>query len=277
MDLDAIKKKLEQLNSAQTNSNDFAKNFWTPPMGKSTVRIVPSAYKSDDPFTELYFHTTLSKYPILALTNFGKTDPVEEFRNLLQAQGGKENWSLSGKLTPRVRYYVPVIVRGEEDKGVRLWSFGVTIYKALLGYAADDEIGDFTDIAEGRDLKISKVEGTPYAETSVTPSVKVTPLSTDSKQVEDWLKNQPEPIKCFRQQSYDQIKAQLEAFMRGKPAGVPASAISTEGESTEKENKVTEEKPKAKKPAKSITQKFDDLFETGEEDAKSGSEDDLPF
>lgn len=275
MDLDAIRKKLEQLNSAQTNSNDFAKNFWKPPMGKSTVRIVPSAYNKDNPFTELYFHTVFSKYPILALTNFGQKDPVEEFRALLQAQGGKENWSLSGKLTPRPNYYVPVIVRGEEKEGVRLWRIGVTIYKALLGYAADEEIGDYTDIAEGRDLKITKVEGNPYPEISVTPSVKVTPLSTDSKQVEEWLKNQPEPIKCFRQQSFDQIKAQLEAFMRGKPAEVPAEAISNKEEPVEKKE-IVEEKPKTKKPAKSITQKFDDLFDTGE-GTETGSEDDLPF
>lgn len=279
MDLNAIKAKLNQLNQeSQGGGNDFAKNFWTPPIGKSTIRIVPSAYDKDNPFTELLFHTVFSKYPILALTNFGKKDPVQEFRQMLQNMGGKENWSLSGKLTPRANYYVPVIVRGEEDKGVRLWRVGITMYKALLQLAADEDVGDYTDVAEGRDIKVTKVEGNPYPETSIMPAMNKTPLSTDPKQVEEWLKNQPEPIRCFREQSYDQIKAQLQAFVQGKPTGVTAEVQTT---TTEETPKVAEQKPapqpKAKAPAKSITQKFDDLFKTGEEDVKSGSEDDLPF
>ena len=279
MDLNAIKAKLNQLNQeSQGGGNDFAKNFWTPPIGKSTIRIVPSAYDKDNPFTELLFHTVFSKYPILALTNFGKKDPVQEFRQMLQNMGGKENWSLSGKLTPRANYYVPVIVRGEEDKGVRLWRVGITMYKALLQLAADEDVGDYTDVAEGRDIKVTKVEGNPYPETSIMPAMNKTPLSTDPKQVEEWLKNQPEPIRCFREQSYDQIKAQLQAFVQGKPVGVTAEVQTT---ATEETPKVVEQKPapqpKAKASAKSITQKFDDLFKTEEEDVKSGSEDDLPF
>lgn len=279
MDLQAIKAKLNQLNQESQGGNDFAKNFWNPPMGKSVIRIVPSAYDKDNPFTELYFHTVLSKYPILALTNFGKKDPVEEFRSMLQAQGGKENWSLSGKLTPRANYYVPVIVRGEEEKGVRLWRIGITMYKTLLALAADEDVGDYTDIAEGRDIKVSKVEGNPYPETSILPSVKTSPLTTDKKQLEEWLKVQPEPIRCFREQSYEQIKSQLEAFIQGKPA---AATTNTTTEAKAEEAPKAEEKPaaqpKAKAPAKSVTQKFDDLF--GDEPAETEepkADDDLPF
>lgn len=293
MDLNQIKSRLQQINSAQNNGGkDFAKNFWKPAIGKSTVRVVPSAYDKDNPFTELQFHTVLSKYPILALTNFGKKDPVEEFRQALQTAGGKENWSLSGKLTPRTYYYVPVIVRGEEDKGVRLWNIGITLYKALLALAADEDVGDYTDIAEGRDIKITKVEGNPYPDTSIMPAMKSTPLSTDAKQVEEWLKNQPEPIRCFREQTYDQIKTQLEAFVQGKPAGQPApkpttAAAEAEAEVKEEAETKAEEAPKlkpapkAKTPARSVTQKFNDLFEdegdTEESKVEVEPEDDLPF
>lgn len=280
MDLNAIKAKLQQLNQeSQGGGNDFAKNFWNPPIGKTTIRIVPSAYDKDNPFTELLFHTVLSKYPILALTNFGKKDPVQEFRQMLQNMGGKENWSLSGKLTPRANYYVPVIVRGEEDKGVRLWRVGITMYKALLALAADEDVGDYTDIAEGRDIKVTKVEGNPYPETSIMPAMKSTPLSTDAKQVEDWLKNQPEPIRCFREQTYDQIKSQLEAFIQGKPAatnGNTATEAKAEEAKPEQQSEAapTPKAVKTKAPAKSAAQKFDDLF--GSEDEPKG-EDDLPF
>lgn len=273
MDLNQIKAKLTQLNQEnQGGGNDNAKNFWKAPMGKSTIRIVPSAYDKDNPFTELYFHTVLSKYPILALTNFGKKDPVEEFRSMLQAQGGKENWSLSGKLTPRAYYYVPVIVRGEEDKGVRLWRIGITMYKALLSLAADEDVGDYTDIADGRDIKVTKVEGNPYPETSIMPAMKSTPLTTDKAQLEDWLKNQPEPIRCFREQSYEQIKAQLETFISGKPVTAAPAAPAQPAETKEEEAEAEEPAPKPaakpvkKAPAKSVTQKFDDLFGTEEDE-----------
>lgn len=278
MDLNAIKAKLTQLNQeSQGGVKDSAKNFWTPPMGKSVIRVVPSAYDKDNPFTELLFHTVLSKYPILALTNFGKKDPVEEFRQMLRNMGGKENWSLSGKLTPRANYYVPVIVRGEEDKGVRLWRVGITMYKALLQLAADEDVGDYTDVADGRDIKVTKVEGNPYPETSIMPSMKNSPLSTDPKQVEEWLKNQPEPIKCFREQTYEQIKSQLEAFIQGKPASVNASAIA-EAKTEEAPKAEEAPKPAAKAaPAKSVAQKFDDLFGDDEPAAADGGDDDLPF
>ena len=59
-----------------------------------------------------------------------------------------------------------MIVRGEEDKGVRLWQFGKLIYEELLSLAVDEEIGDYTDISSGRDLTIETVgpesTGTQY-------------------------------------------------------------------------------------------------------------------
>jgi hypothetical protein len=56
-----------------------------------------------------------------------------------------------------MRVFAPVIVRGEEEKGVRLWEFGKEVYQSLLSLAADEEVGDFTDIMEGRDMKIETV------------------------------------------------------------------------------------------------------------------------
>ena len=145
MNLDLIRKKLAQINEQSQEKQDNSALKWIPANGKSQIRIVPSVENPDNPFTELMFYNKLSKYPILALTNFNEQDPVEEFIETLRATDDKDNWSLSGKISARPRYFVPVIVRGEEDKGVRIWSISTTIYKALLSLAADEEIGDFTD------------------------------------------------------------------------------------------------------------------------------------
>ena len=42
----------------------------------------------------------------------------------LRKTSDKENWSLAKKIEPKMRVFVPVIVKGEEDKGVRMWQFG---------------------------------------------------------------------------------------------------------------------------------------------------------
>ena len=199
MDLSAIKEKLNSMNSSNNNREkiDYEATFWKPPMGKSQIRIVPSAYNPDYPFKELFFHYGVGKYPMIALSNFGEQDPVVDFVNELKKTSDKDNWSLAGKLSPKMRIFAPVVVRGEEDKGVRLWGFGKNVYKTLMSYAADEEIGDFTDVMSGRDFTVEMVQGNPYPETTIRPRMKEAPLSEDNTQVEAWLKNQPKAEEFF--------------------------------------------------------------------------------
>lgn len=264
MDLNAIKARLEKLTQDNNSNDDYRKHFWNAPMGKTTIRIVPSLYSPDDIATELVFHNKLSRYPILTLTNFHKQDPVEEFREKLRELGGKDNWSLNGKLTPSSRYMIPVIVRGEEDKGVRIWSVGISIYKALIRLAADDEIGDFTDVANGYDVKVEKVAGNPYPETTIDLARKSSPLSSDANLVEKWLKEQPEPVKCFMEPSYEYIKKQLESYLRGDVVAPVVKGTDTKIDFEKPgatETQPFETKPVTTKPVyKDVKKEFDDIF-----------------
>lgn len=283
MNLDLIKKKLEQINEQSQERQDNSALRWVPANGKSQVRIVPSVDNPDNPFTELMFYNKLSKYPILALTNFNEQDPVQEFIDTLRATDDKDNWSLSGKISARPRYFVPVIVRGEEDKGVRIWSISTTIYKALLSLAADEEIGDFTDIKEGTDMIVEKTPpATPGAFADITVRAKrsSSPLSEDKAELKKWLTEQPKPLDLFRKPTYDWLKKQLKAYVEGKPVeDTPSSTEEKKEEAPKTEFKVQEEAPKpAPKPApkKSVTTKFDDLF-SDDEDKGAGEEEKLPW
>lgn len=283
MNLDLIKKKLEQINEQSQERQDNSALRWVPANGKSQVRIVPSVDNPDNPFTELMFYNKLSKYPILALTNFNEQDPVQEFIDTLRATDDKDNWSLSGKISARPRYFVPVIVRGEEDKGVRIWSISTTIYKALLSLAADEEIGDFTDIKEGTDMIVEKTPpATPGAFADITVRAKrsSSPLSEDKAELKKWLTEQPKPLDLFRKPTYDWLKKQLKAYVEGKPVeDTPSSTEEKKEEAPKTEFKVQEEAPKpAPKPApkKSVTTKFDDLF-SDDEDKSAGEEEKLPW
>jgi hypothetical protein len=122
----------------------------------------------------------------------------------------RENWRLAKKLDAKVRTFAPIIVRGQEDEGVKLWQFGKEVYQEFLNMAADEEIGDFTDIAEGRDIKLTtvgpEVTGTPYNKTSIGPSLKTTPLADTEDIVKTCLNDQADPMKVFKPLSYDEMK-----------------------------------------------------------------------
>jgi len=58
MDLNAIKARLESMNesSQQREKVDYDAIFWKAPLGKSVIRIVPSAFDPTFPFSELKVH-----------------------------------------------------------------------------------------------------------------------------------------------------------------------------------------------------------------------------
>mgnify|MGYP000740085289 CR=1 FL=1 len=228
MDLSKVTSKLADINGASNGDRpDYSANFWKPELGKQTIRIVPSKYNPDFPFTELKFHYGIGKYPMIALSNFGKQDPIEEFVKELRKTSDKDNWSLAGKLSPKTRIFAPVIVRGEEEKGVRLWGFGKTIYNALLQLAADEDIGDFTDPVNGWDLIVDQVQGNPYPETSVRIKPRQSELSDNPGWVEAWLKEQPNPSESFSQMDHAFIKKQLANYLNPDSEDEESTTVSS--------------------------------------------------
>jgi len=270
MDLSAIKQKLASMQNngrEEREKIDYEAVFWKPGIGKHQIRIVPSALNPEYPFSELYFHYGIGKYPMIALSNFGEQDPVVDFVNELRKTSDRDNWSLSGKLAPKMRVFAPVVVRGEEDKGVRLWGFGKQVYNTLLQLAADEDVGDFTDVMNGFDIVVEMVQGNPYPQTSVRIKPKQSTLSDNNTHVDTWLKNQPDPLKCFTKYDFNFVKKQLENWLSGNedgdetPAPVAAAPAATQApkQSFTLENQAS--------PKQNTVSQFDDLFK----------DDDLPF
>lgn len=274
MDLNLIRSKLAALNNngaGDKDKVDYEKVFWKPGVGKHQIRILPSFYNPSLPFTELKFHYGIGKYPMVALSNFGKQDPIEEFIKELRKTSDKENWSLAGKLTPKTRIYAPVIVRGEEAHGVRLWGFGKTVYKALLALAEDEDVGDYTDVVNGFDIVVDITAGNPYPDTAIRIKPKSTALSANTDQVETWLKTQPDPKTVFTQYEYDFIKRQLMKYLdpdaedapTTTAAAAPATAYTPEFKletATTANNMDWADEPAPAPVKKDVVSKFDDLF-----------------
>ena len=278
MDLNALKQKLDTLQSKPQGGQktDYTTIFWKPTIGKQQIRIVPSTYDASNPFTELKFHYGITNKVMISPSNYGEKDPIQLFAGKLRSgEYNKENYQLAKKLDAKNRVFVPVVVRGEEDKGVRLWQFGKLVYEELLALAVDDEIGDYTDIVGGRDLTIETVgpesTGTPYNKSSVRVRLKSTPLSEDAKQVETWASEQPDPTAEFKRFTFDEMKVALEKWLspeEGEEEVITTAPVSD----TPKSNFSLDTSGGAVKKSKDDA--FDSIF--GEK-TTSNEPDDLPF
>jgi len=276
MDLNAIKQRLNDFQKqAQNNTGGQSKQlFWKPSVGKQVVRVVPNKYNKKFPFTEMKFYYGIGSKRVMASpSNWGEKDPIMDFAKQLRQTNDRENWRLAKKLDPKTRIFAPVVVRGQEAEGVKLWQFGKEVYQEFLNMAADEEIGDYTDIVGGRDIKLStvgpEVTGTPYNKTSIGPSLKTSALSNDEKVVETLLNDQADPMKVFKPLSYDDMKASLQEFISpegGEEEGSISSEPAVPFDSDKTSNYSLDTSAK-----KSKGQQFDDLFS---DDKKS---DDLPF
>jgi len=124
---------------------------------------------------------------------------------------------LCKRLYPKMRGYAPVVVRGEESKGVQLWSFGKMVYQDILNIMLDPDYGDITDPSEGRDIKVtlSKQPGQNWAKTTVMPRGKVTDLASDPKQIKTFLENIPNLDEIYSLESYEEIEKKVNDWLNG--------------------------------------------------------------
>lgn len=271
MDINAIKQRLNSLQATGTKKEkvDYSKYYWKPKQeGKYQIRIVPSSINKENPFQEVFVHYGLSKFPTYVLTNWGEKDPIVEFAKQLRQTNDKENWQLAKKLDPKMRIFAPVIVRGEEDKGVRLWEFGKEIYMQLLGIAEDEDYGDFTDINEGRDFTVDANIGDIGGRQGIKCSIRVKPktsvLSSDKSEIKSWLTEQPNVLELQKKNSYEDLKDILKRFLNPEEEE-SEETVTVEDTKDEDPILAKAEQPKSNytlqvKPKATKADKFDALF-----------------
>jgi hypothetical protein len=278
MDLNVIKKRLESLNKQSNSSSGGGEKkniFWKPSVGKQVIRVVPSKHNSEIPFTEMSFYYGIGNKMMASPSNWGEKDPIMEFAKQLRQTFDKERFSLAKKLDPKVRIFVPIVVRGEESEGVKLWQFGKEVYQDFLNMAADEEIGDFTDIMDGRDIKLTTVgpdvTGTAYNKTTISPSLKSSSLSENEKEIELFLNEQPNPKEAFKKLSFEEVKKALQDWLdpdAEEETDKAAEEVLSEEKETPKPSYSATAKPA---PKKTKADQFEDLFVDDEDET------DLPF
>lgn len=259
IDLARIKGMLDKL------ANQGSKSLWKPQEGKAKVRIVPLKEDPSYPFVTLYFHY-LGNKTYLSPMSFGENDPIFEYANFLRSGGGldKESWNETKKFIPQLRTYVPVIVRGQEDAGIRFWGFGKQTAEKIAKIMADEEYGDITDVREGRDITVEYTPAakspTGFAVTDILVSPNKTPLTTDKALLSKYLNEQPDVKTLWTRLSYDDLKKVLADYLSLKTS-TPGDLISG-GESFTQSESVEVEQP-VRVPSRKVQEvsaDFDEMF-----------------
>lgn len=263
IDRSKIQDKLDNLR----NKNSTANNIWKPDEGQQTIRIVPYRYQMDFPFIELYFHYELPGPNYLSPISFDdegevgteelvqRRDPIAEFADEMRRNKGQEGYEMWKTLYPKRRTFAPVIVRDEEDQGVRFWGFGKTIFEDLLEKFADPDWGDLSDPKEGRDIKLTYIpraqSDTNYPKTKMNVSPKKTPLAESEDQLKKFYNSQSRITDVFDVPTEDELESSLEDYLEGRDS---EEQEEEEPATTSSENTTSEEEA-------SDTEDFDKEFE----------------
>jgi hypothetical protein len=257
LNIAALKAKLNQFNRQGERSDAL----WKPTEGKTVVRIVPWKDNRENPFIELYFHY-LGNKTHLSPTSYGNRDPIMEFADELATGGTKDDYAQARPFRAKLRTFVPVVVRGEEEKGVRFMSFGKTVYQELLSIIADPDYGDITDVKNGRDIVVEYIpqekSDTNFAKTMVRPKPNQTPLHADADTVKKFLTEQPDIRAIFKEPTYEELKVALERYLDPSSPGIATPApVKSEPVTSPTAVKSVEKKNTS---VKDMIDEFDEVF-----------------
>ncbi len=238
IDIAKMRAKLEASKNPQARKEDSTK--WKPSEGDQTLRILPT--QDGDPFKEFHFHYNVGKNPgiLCPKKNFGEHCPICEFASALWKEGVEQNDDNAKreakKLFVRKRYFSPILVRGEEQKGVRIWSYGKMAYETLLGLVLDPDYGDISDPETGTDIVLTyTVPGTPgsFPKSQIKPRRRPSVLCDESvADCQELIDSVPDISSIFTRLSSDEVQAKLDDSFSSD-----SSAESHSSESTKYNNK----------------------------------------
>ena len=231
--------KMKQRKAALEGKGGNRDNFWRPQDGEQCIRIVPTS--DGDPFKDFWFHYNVGNNPgfLSPKKNFGEEDPLNDFVRKLFNEGTEESIKMAKSLMARQRFFSPVLVRGEEEKGVRIWGYGKMVYEQLLNLVLNPEYGDITDTETGTDLVLhyGKPQGASFPQTKLTPRRRSSVLCDDAVGGDDrcaeLLESIPEFDTLFERKTPEDVGTLLDQFLLGEEGTNEEATTTTPPPSTE--------------------------------------------
>lgn len=249
-----LKKMKSKLNALQNKGGGSKTNFWSPKEGQTySLRVVPTA--DGDPFKEYWFHYEVGSQGgfLCPKKNFGDECAVCDFASKLYREKTEESAKMAKKFLPRQRFFSPIVVRGEEKEGIKIWGYGKLVYQDLINLVLNPDYGDITDPTNGTDMTIAanKVPGASYPTTKVTPARKTSKLCQGSDaECNELLETLPDFETLHTRKSSEEVSKILDEHLTSVDNDEEAEANSS---TTEKYAAAT----KAKNPVDSA---FEELL-----------------
>jgi len=218
LDIAKIRARLDSVK----NNGKAGGSFWRPKDGTQTIRIVPTA--DGDPFKDYWFHYNLGPDQrgglLCPKKNHGEECPICDFKDQLwkefNSNQDPDTMKLAKDLSPRQRFFSPVMVRGEEDQGIRIWGYGKEAYTSLLNLVLNPEYGDITDVDDGTDLTMTygKPPGASFPKTTLTPRRRTSPLCDEAvggdEECTRLMDNIPNIDGLFPKKTQEEVQAALD-------------------------------------------------------------------
>tara|TARA_R110002153_G_C13313522_1_gene496544 strand:+ start:71 stop:844 length:774 start_codon:yes stop_codon:yes gene_type:complete len=232
-------KMLAKFNASKNGTKSNGKNstMWRPKAGDQNIRILPTA--DGDPFREFHFHYNVGKNPGIYCNkrNDGGECAICDFASKLWREGTEtDDQNLKNeakKLFARKRYYSPVLVRGHEADGVKIWAYGKTAYETLLGYVLDPDYGDITDSETGTDIKLTYTLASgpgAFPKTGLQPRRRPSVLCDDSiADCQQLIDSVPVIDNLFDVKSSDEIQALLDGYLSSDDSAEASSSETQKG------------------------------------------------
>jgi len=260
INFDAIKADLERLNRKTSKSESRNDDLFWKPTGEHVIRIVPYAHDKSDSFRRFLFHYNISDKPVVSPATFGNDDPIILYARKLQNSGDTESWKFGKSLEPKMRVFAPIIVRGEDDKGIRFYGFTENVYMKIAKFISSGDYGDISDLQKGHDISIEYIKrtGERYPETNILVKPNPSPAFADNSMMSK-LDEVPELEAMFKAPSTEELIAMLENHLSPSSKQTkdePVTAVNTtSGGNTQNSNNSN-----PPNDVKSAMDSFDSLF-----------------
>ena len=187
--------------------------------GEHQLRIAPYKEDMEMPFQELWFHFRIGGRTFLCPNKMkNEPDPICDFAttcwNEFTRTKDESYKEMFKTMAPTLRVYLPVLIRGDEDKGLRWWSISPrTTYKEILNHVRSGlrQNVDITDPNEGLDLMVTVEPGFNnwLMPTTITTALKPTPLMP-KKDVKDTIDSITPLNTLFDYSPVEEMKESLE-------------------------------------------------------------------
>ena len=217
INMDLMRQKLAALRGDTRGSSSETSVWFKPEEGETNIRIVPA--RDGDPLKEMFFHYNVGEHKggvLCPKKNFGESCAICDFASQLWRDGSENNddetKNLAKSLFVRTRYFSPIVVRGQESEGVKVYGYGKKAYEMLLGYILDPDYGDISDENHGTDIKLTYTKPTKpgaFPQTTLKMSRNTSPLTDSRGETETLLGSMPDFDTLFKRYTSAEVEAIL--------------------------------------------------------------------